>query len=199
MKKCVIVIGTRTEGTRCMTGDNLHPCVVVVSSCSSSSSSSALRSRSTSTGLLPLVSRPRSLSAARNSITFNLDGSIVRARCPRLARLVRRIHALLPFDAREKILTKDPYTRATDPRCIHNMAGRLANISLRSARRGDWLAARSFRTDAARAANRVRRLIRNRARRVRRLARAKAGRTAIGSSARRSCEFERDALTIRLN
>lgn len=45
---------------------------------SSVSSSSALRSLSTSTGLLPFVSRPRSASAARNSTTFNLAGSIVR-------------------------------------------------------------------------------------------------------------------------
>lgn len=66
-------------------GHDLHSCV--------SSSSNALRSRSTSTGLLPLVSRPRLLSSARNSTTFNLDGSIMHAR---YAPLIRQANSCTP-------------------------------------------------------------------------------------------------------
>lgn len=88
------------------------------------------------------------------------------------------------------MLTKDPYTRATDPRCIHNMAGRSQNSWLRSARHGHWLSTRSLRTDASCTANRDRCFIRDQIRRVRRLAHSKAGRTTIGLNPRHSCKFK---------
>lgn len=188
----------RTEDGRDSVADrcNSQSCVVVVVvvvvvSSSPSSSSSALRSRSTSTGLLPLVSRPRSASAARSSTTFNFDGSIVRARSARLARYA---DSCTPAVGRER---ENPHERPIYTR--HRTAlrtqygGSVANMSLRSARRAHWPAARRWRGDAARAANRARRLIRERARRARRLAGAKAGRAPIGWAARRSCEFQRDA------
>lgn len=131
---------TMTRG--CVTrGKDLH---------SSVSSSSALRSRSTSTGLLPLVSRPRSLSAARSSTTFSFDGSIMRARYAPLngqagsctpyfltgeRKCSRKTHTHAP-------LTRAAYTIWRDGRKTVGYVARAAAIGR---------AARSCRTDAGRA------------------------------------------------
>lgn len=54
---------------------------------------SAALSRSTSTGLFPLVSRPRLASSARSSTTFSLAGSIVESRTCECQRENRRLPA----------------------------------------------------------------------------------------------------------
>lgn len=72
------------------------------------SSSNALRSLSTSTALLPFVSRPRWDSCDLNSTTFNFAGSIA---C--IILWFFSIHTLLPHEIFTKSPIHAPVTRAT--------------------------------------------------------------------------------------
>lgn len=162
-------------------GHDLHSCV--------SSSSNALRSRSTSTGLLPLVSRPRLLSSARNSTTFNLDGSIMHAR---YAPLIRQANSCTP----QRLTQRRKCSQKTH---IHAPLTRAAYTIWRNSRkqlvtqRAPWLLVdhATVSTDASCTTNRDRCFIRDQVRRVRRLVHSKAGRAIIGHDARCSCEFKK--------